>query len=70
MEEQGVIRVKHRAVEESQATPVFESKPVATPPQQAAYVPFDALTVDDDLVYSVPNAEPVLLTLSSNARFC
>lgn len=55
----------HRAVDETQATPVFVSKPVATQFEQpASYAPFDTFVVDDELVYPVPNSEPVLLSLS------
>jgi hypothetical protein len=42
---------------------VFESKPVPSSSQVSTYAHFDAFTEDDDLVYPVPNSEPVLLSL-------
>lgn len=43
---------------------IFEAKPIPTATDENCYAPFDAFTHDDDLIYPVPNAAPVLLTLS------
>jgi hypothetical protein len=44
---------------------VFKSSPAVPEPVKPGFAPFDSCVEDDDVVYPVPDAQPVLLTLSS-----